>query len=130
MQWVSTKEVRISSNNKLSQLCNPVQYDTVAFFFWNQPVTVPPPEGDGHGGGEVKTKIKWGKKLFLLSYNHREPRSVLLGSSNSYRTRSTKSLAGHRVAGCQASCAKIPHLLLPSSVTWTNQSINQSINLT
>ena len=55
MQGGSTKEVRISSNNELSQLCNPVQYDTVAFFFWNQPVTVPPPGGggggDGHGGG-------------------------------------------------------------------------------
>ena len=46
MQWVSTKEVRISSNNE-SYCC---------FFFWNQPVTVPPPRGgmdtggDGHGG--------------------------------------------------------------------------------
>ena len=53
MQWVSTKEVRISSNNELSQLCNPVQYDTVAFFFWNQTVTVSPPGGGGwtRGGG-------------------------------------------------------------------------------
>ena len=59
MQWVSTKEVRISSNNELSQLCNPVQYDTVAFFFWNQPVTVPPPGGgDGHGGGGGKVGLE------------------------------------------------------------------------
>ena len=54
MQWVSTKEVRISSNNELSQLCNPVQYDTVAFFFWNQPVMVSPPGG---GGGTMRTPV-------------------------------------------------------------------------
>ena len=51
MQWVSTKEVRISSNNELSQLCNPVQYDTVAFFLEPAGDGSPPRGGDGHGGG-------------------------------------------------------------------------------
>ena len=56
MQWVSTKEVRISSNNEYAILCNM----TLLRFFWNQPVTVPPRGGggwtrggDGHGGGGV-----------------------------------------------------------------------------
>ena len=51
MQWVSTKEVRISSDNELSYLCNPVQYDTVAVFFGTSQWWFPPGGGDGHGGG-------------------------------------------------------------------------------
>ena len=73
MQWVSTKEVRISSNNELSQLCNPVQYDTVAFFFWNQPVTVTPPQGGGwtRGGGGMDTG-GGGRYNFSIKWAHRE----------------------------------------------------------
>ena len=58
----------MSSSDDISQLRSPVQYDTDAFFFGNEQVTVLPGGGGGGNGGKDGHGA-WGVAPMMLPVN-------------------------------------------------------------